>query len=67
MAKNDLFLTFWPHNPTLLSDRGIEAVMISLWFYYFYFCVHHGHTNQELSSGKSSLERFQGDAICRFG
>ena len=41
----------------LLSDRGFETGMISLWVF-SHFCVGHGYTNQELSSGKSSLERF---------
>ena len=39
----------------LLSDRGF-VTMISLWLF-LHFCVDHWHTKQELSSGKSSLER----------
>ena len=39
----------------LLSDRGF-VTMISLWLF-LHFCVGHRHTNQEIPSGNSSLER----------
>ena len=40
----------------LLSGRRFVTRMISLRVF-LHFCVGHRHTNQELSSGKSSLER----------
>ena len=41
---------------TLLSDRRFVIRMTSLRVF-LHFCAGHRHTNQELSSGKSSLER----------
>ena len=54
---------------TLLSDRRFVIRMTSLRVF-LHFCAGHRHTNQELSSGKSSLERIlkknQKFIICSF-
>ena len=55
-VRFDLYIDDVMEYYPLLSDRGFETGMILPWV--LHCCVGHGYTNQELSSGKSSLERF---------